>query len=277
MERPRLAVLGSPIEHSLSPRLHGAAYVVLGLDWSYEAVEVTAERLAEHLSALGPEWRGLSLTMPLKRQVVPLLDATDELVRLTGVCNTVVLTPSGRSGYNTDVYGIVAAFRDHGVNSLEHMAVLGGGATASSALVAGHRMGVRSAQFWVRNPDRASNIRELAASLGVQAEIRAFTDPGSAGEFPDAVVSTLPNGALVELDLPQELLRQSVLFDVAYDPWPTHLASAWQREGGRVISGIDMLINQALAQVRIFVGGSVDSALPLEESVLRAMRASVGA
>ncbi len=268
-------MLGSPIAHSLSPRLHRAAYGALGLDWQYDAIDVPEAALATHLDSLDSRWRGLSLTMPLKRLVLPLLDDSDELVRSTGVANTVLLGPAGRTGFNTDVYGITRAFRDHGVNSARTMIILGGGATAISAVVAGHQLGAVSAQVWVRTPSRASGIRELAAELGVDLEIRALTEPGSGGDAPDIVISTLPNGAVIDLGIPPDFLRHSVLFDVAYDPWPTALAQLWQRAGGRVIPGIDMLVNQALLQVRIFVAGDPKQVVPDETGVLHAMRASV--
>ena len=114
----RLAVLGSPITHSKSPLLHAAAYAELGLDWQYDAIEVTGDTLAEFVSSRGPEWRGLSLTMPLKRDVLPLLDSRDDAVELTGVANT-LLFGAARRGFNTDVYGITEAFRANGVDDTE--------------------------------------------------------------------------------------------------------------------------------------------------------------
>src|SRR5512139_1643574 len=87
----RCAVLGSPIAHSLSPVLHRAAYAELGLDWSYDAVEVDTPGLEPFLRGLDDRWRGLSLTMPLKRTVLPLLDRTDHWAEVSGGANTVVL------------------------------------------------------------------------------------------------------------------------------------------------------------------------------------------
>lgn len=107
--RTHLAVLGSPIAHSLSPTLHAAAYDALDLPFTYGRHEVASGGLAAFVAGLGPEWRGLSLTMPLKREVLPLLDRTTPLVDELGVANTVAFRLEGstlvRAGANTDVQG----------------------------------------------------------------------------------------------------------------------------------------------------------------------------
>jgi shikimate dehydrogenase len=274
-QRARLAVLGSPIAHSLSPRLHAAAYGVLGLPWSYGAADVTAAALTEFLEGCDGSWRGLSLTMPLKRDVVPLLDSLDPVAAQTGVANTVLFAEGALKGYNTDVAGIVRPLREAGVQSLDQVVIFGGGATATSALVAVAELGASSALFWVRTPAKATGLQHLGSELGVEVEARSFTDLGRGVGRPDAVISTLPNGTMVNLVVPEEARRSSILFDVAYDPWPTALADAWGAVSAPVISGLEMLLAQALVQVRIFVNGDPESELPDEEGVMNAMRASV--
>ena len=141
MSMRRAAVLGSPIAHSLSPVLHRAAYEALGLEWTYEAVEMTEGGLTGFVDACGPEWAGLSLTMPLKVAVLPLLDHSSELVRLSAAANTLVFTPQGREGHNTDVPGMVAAIREAaGPTGLvcTSATVLGGGATGKSEIGRAH-------------------------------------------------------------------------------------------------------------------------------------------
>lgn len=274
-ERTRLAVLGSPIAHSLSPRLHAAAYEALGLNWNYGRVEATGEMLSSFLSGCGPEWRGLSLTMPLKRDIMPFLDSTDRVSGLIGVANTVFFDDGQRRGFNTDVAGITRAFQEAGVPTLDEVIVLGGGATAASSLVAVSELGATRVRLWVRTPARASAIRELGDTLGVAVEVQAFGEIDGDAGTPGAVISTLPNGSGIELPFSARLRESAVLFDVAYDPWPTALASSWAEVGGRVIPGIEMLINQALVQIRIFVSGDAERQLPEESRVLAAMRASV--
>jgi shikimate dehydrogenase len=247
----------------------------LGLPWDYQAVDVTGNHLAEFLDSRDASWRGLSLTMPLKRDVIPLLTSIDRVAELSGVVNTVLLDGKARRGFNTDVAGIMSAFRSSGVDWLDDVVILGGGATAASALVASASLGATSARFWLRTPGKATALQQLAAELGVDATLWAFADADADVGRPDAVISTLPNGAVVNLMFPEDVRRGSTLFDVAYDPWPTALAQSWTSVSAPVISGVEMLIGQALAQVRIFVTGDPEAELPDEPSVLEAMRNSI--
>jgi shikimate dehydrogenase len=275
----RLAVLGSPIAHSQSPALHTAAYAALGLDWQYDAVEVTGATLANFVASRDESWRGLSLTMPLKRDVLPLLQTTDDTATLTGAANTLLFdrTPEALTlrGFNTDVYGIVAALREAGVDTLGRVQILGGGATAASALVAVRELGATHALVSVRTPAKAAALEDLGDRVGIAVTVRAIDEPDASREAPDAVVSTLPGHGEHTLVFAEHVRASSVLFDVAYDPWPSRLAEAWTAAGGPVVSGLEMLLHQALAQVRVFVNGAPDAALPGEAQVLAAMRASI--
>jgi len=275
----RLAVLGSPIAHSKSPALHRAAYGVLGLDWSYDAVEVTGETLAAFVAGRDASWRGLSLTMPLKRDVLPLLRWADDTATLTGGANTLLFDRTSGTlelrGFNTDVYGVTEAFREAGVDRLSTVHILGGGATAASVLVAVRDLGAHRVLVSVRTPAKAADLVTLGEKLGVDVVVRAFDDDDPAFDRPDAVVSTIPGHGAHGLVFDERVRASSVLFDVSYDPWPSQLASAWLDAGGTVISGLEMLLHQAVAQVRIFVDGSPDATLPGEPEVLAAMRAVI--
>ncbi|MBN9607609.1 MAG: shikimate dehydrogenase [Actinomycetales bacterium] len=276
MSGTRLAVLGDPVAHSKSPALHAAAYRVLGLDWSYTAVELPAIELGGFVDELGDDWRGLSLTMPHKQVVLPLLDEREELVEIVGAANTLLFDGPRRLGFNTDVEGIVRALADHGVTALETVQILGGGATARSALAAVARLGARRVEVSVRDPERAADLTPLAERLGLELALRPFAAPDAAAAVPDLVLSTLPGHAEIELAVPEATRARAVLLDVAYEPWPSRLATAWQRAGGRVVSGLEMLLHQAIGQVRIFATGSRDGALPDEAAVVAAMRDAVG-
>ncbi|MBF4616516.1 shikimate dehydrogenase [Clavibacter sp. VKM Ac-2873] len=277
----RLAVLGSPIAHSLSPRLHRAAYDVLGLDWSYEAVECTGADLGAFVAGLGSGWRGLSLTMPLKRDVLPLLDLIDDTARLAGAANTLLLEEGDdggtrRRGANTDVAGIVRAFARAGVGSAQRAVVMGAGSTARSAVVALARMGAREVVVAARRPAQGQELAPLADELGLALRTAPLADAADALRDADTVISTLPGDAAASVPLPAALAEATVLLDVTYAPWPTGIAAAWQRAGGRVVPGIDMLVHQALDQVRLFAHGDDTRPLPGEDRVLAAMLASVG-
>ncbi len=252
--------------------LHRTAYASLGIDWDYEAIDVAEAELSGFLTSRDESWRGLSLTMPLKREVVPLLDERDPFVELTGVANTVLFERGRMRGFNTDVYGLQQALGEIGVTEVNRAWVLGGGATAASALVALHRMGAAHAEVSVRTPARAEPLTALGRALGVDVMI---TRLGETAPDVDVVVSTLPNAAHVDLAVPPSVPGKAVLLDVAYEPWPTGIASAWLQAGGKVVPGLAMLVHQAVAQVRIFVGGSAEVPLERETEILAKMRASV--
>jgi len=276
----RLAVLGSPIAHSLSPALHSAAYRTLGLPWDYGIEDVPSDGLAAFVAGLGPGWRGLSLTMPLKRTVLPLLDTVDPIAAATGAANTLLLGAEDDrrvlSGFNTDVYGVARSLRDAGVTRVRTARVLGGGATAGSVIAALADLGALRILVSVRDPARAADLVALGRRLGTDVALHTFGDGADRSEpQPDVVASTLPGSAVVEVPFDDAVLRHAVLFDVVYAPWPTALAARWGAAGGTVVPGIDMLIHQALLQVRIFVGADPAAVLPDEPAVLAAMAASV--
>ena len=271
-----LAVLGSPIAHTKSPALHRAAYEVLGLTWEYDAVEVASGGLAAFLEGLDASWRGLSLTMPLKREVLPLLDERSALVDRVGAANTVLFDQGGRRGFNTDIAGIVGAFADVGVTALDDVQVLGAGATAASVLAAASELGARRALVSARDPEKARSLEPLAENLGIDLTIRPIGMTDRSMIIPSAVISTLPGGTIVDVPYPESIRARAVLLDVAYDPWPSALASSWLEVGGTVASGLGMLLHQAVAQVRIFATGDEAGALPREREVVAAMRSSVG-
>lgn len=264
----RLAVLGSPIAHSRSPALHRAAYAVLGLDWTYEARDVPEGALGAFLNTLDDRWRGLSLTMPLKREILPMLDTRSGLVELVGAANTVLLD-GGVRGFNTDVDGIVGALADHGATRVRTAHVLGMGATAASALAAAARLGARAVVVTGRR-DHDPGLRRLASALGLELRLRR---PGAtAPPDVDLLVNTIPG----DLDDVAGIDDAGVLLEVVYDGWPSPRARRWLDAGRPVASGLEMLLHQAVGQVRIFVTGVEDAPLEREAEVVRAMRAAVG-
>ncbi|MFC7845438.1 shikimate dehydrogenase [Streptomyces sp. NPDC057382] len=250
----RAAVLGSPIAHSLSPVLHRTAYRELGLEgWTYDRFEVDEAGLAAFFETLGPEWAGLSLTMPLKRAVIPLLDRISDTAASVDAVNTVVVTEDGRrTGDNTDIPGMVAALREHGIEQADSAAILGAGATASSALAALSRICPGEIAVYVRSEARAAEMRQWAERLEVTVRIADWADAEQALRAP-LVISTTPAGVTDALarSVPE---RPAALFDVLYHPWPTALAARWSMYGGAVVSGLDLLVHQAVLQVEQMTG-----------------------
>jgi shikimate dehydrogenase len=250
-QRRRAAVLGHPIDHSLSPVLHRAAYADLGLAWTYDRIDVTTEALPALITGLDGSWAGLSLTMPLKHAVLALIDEADDVVVATGAANTVVLRDGSRWGYNTDVEGLVAALDERGA-ARGAATVLGAGATARSAVAALADRGAPRVTAYVRRPEAADDLRSTAIACAVDLDVRPWGE-AAGGLAADVVVSTVPRGAADDLaDLVPS--RPGALLDVVYDPWPTALAAAWAARGGAVASGLDLLLHQAVGQVRLMSG-----------------------
>ncbi|MFI8357882.1 shikimate dehydrogenase [Streptomyces cyaneofuscatus] len=250
----RAAVLGSPIAHSLSPVLHRAAYAELGLDdWSYDRFEIDEAALPGFIEGLDRSWAGLSLTMPLKRAIIPLLDEISPTAASVEAVNTVVFTEDGRRmGDNTDIPGMIAALRERGVEKVESAAVLGAGATASSALAALAVICAGPVTAYVRSRERGDEMRGWGQRLGVDVRVADWAEGARALEAP-LVIATTPAGTTdaVAADVPQ---NPGILFDVLYEPWPTALASAWSARGGAVVGGLDLLVHQALLQVEQMTG-----------------------
>jgi shikimate dehydrogenase len=253
----RAAVLGSPIGHSLSPAVHTVAYRALGLTgWTYEAIECDEARLPGLLGSLDRDWAGLSLTMPLKRAVLPLLDDAEPLVTAVGAANTVVLKDGRRLGYNTDVAGLVMAMREAGVTPAGNVVVLGGGATACSAVAALGETSACDVTVAVRSQPRAEPLRQVAGRLGVPVRLAEFRPELLASRRWDLLISTIPGAAAADVagQLAAGVVAASAVVDVGYDPWPTPLAAAAQAAGSTVISGYEMLVHQAVGQVELMTG-----------------------
>ena len=249
----RAAVLGLPVVHSLSPALHGAAYAELGLDgWSYQAIECDEAGLPGLLDSCGPGWAGLSLTMPLKRAVLPLLNRVDPVAELTGAANTVVFSAASRHGYNTDVAGLVTTLTEAQASPGRTL-ILGAGATACSAVAALAQLGSAEVTVAVRDPARAAELHAVAGRLGVQIVATAF---GSLPEGLSLLLSTVPAGAA---DPYARLLGRltrppAAVLDVVYHPWPTPLARAAREAGAIAVGGFEFLLHQAARQVELMTG-----------------------
>ncbi|MFC7246528.1 shikimate dehydrogenase [Catellatospora aurea] len=249
----RAAVLGKPVSHSLSPVLHNAGYAAAGLTgWSYTAIECAEADLPAFVAGLGPEWAGLSLTMPLKEVGLTVATAVSPVAAATGAANTLVHQPDGSwHADNTDVPGMVAALGEAGVSTAARVAVLGAGGTARAAVAAAARFGAESLIVYARRPEAIDELRPVADALGVPLTGAGWAAAEECATA-DVVISTVPKGVADHLQVPWR--PKTVLFDALYDPWPTPLAASAQRAGNRVVSGLDLLLNQALGQFEQFTG-----------------------
>jgi shikimate dehydrogenase len=251
----KAAVLGSPIAHSRSPQLHLAAYRALGLDgWTYDRIECTAEQLPGLVAGFGPEWVGVSVTMPGKFAALRFADERTVRAELVGSANTLVRSGAGWRADNTDIDGVIGALG----HVAGRAAVLGSGGTAPAAVVALSELGVQDISVVARNRQKVAPLLDLGAHLGVDTR---WVELGTRLDV-DVVVSTLP--ADVAAQHADTVAATPLLLDAIYDPWPTPLAVAVEAAGGRVISGLQMLLHQAFAQVEQFTG------LPAPTEAMRA-------
>jgi shikimate dehydrogenase len=247
----KAAVLGSPIAHSRSPQLHLAAYRALGLDdWTYDRIECTAEQLPDVVSGLGSEWVGVSVTMPGKFAALRFADDRAKRAELVGAANTLVRMATGWRADNTDVDGVTGALGQ----ASGHAIVVGSGGTAPAVVVGLAELGVERITVVARNREKVTAVVDLATRVGVEARWCDINGPDVADVVADAnaVVNTVPADAAA--NYAAVLSTTPVLLDAIYYPWPTPLAAAVKTEGGRVISGLQMLLHQAFAQVELFTG-----------------------
>jgi shikimate dehydrogenase len=273
--RSRAEIWGQPVAHSLSPTLHSVAYAALGLEARYEAREVSQETLSEALALVDESYLGVSLTMPLKEDILNLVPDHMGQVDDLGAANTVVVTTEGLYLENTDPAGVEGALADAGIHDASHILVLGAGATARSVISALSSGGAQSITIASRDASRATTSLRLAEDVGVTTRWVSLDSLGELSHI-DLVASTLPTGVDSGFLLPEHIVAGAALFDVTYHPWPTPLAKRWSASNRPVASGLSMLTHQALIQVRLFFSGNKDEPLPGEEDILAQMKASVG-
>ncbi|WP_199749921.1 shikimate dehydrogenase [Amycolatopsis sp. WAC 04169] len=254
----KAAILGKPVEHSLSPVLHGAAFRALGLDgWTYERVEMDGPGLPAFVDGLGPEWAGLSVTMPGKRAALEYAGEVTPRAAAVGAANTLVRRETGWLADCTDVDGVTEALRiagEYSPGADDAAVVLGAGGTAAAAVVGLASLGVRTVRLVVRDPARAAETVEAAQRAGLDVEVLrwAEADFGKLAADSAVLVNTVPPDA-VRPHL-AELSRIGCVLDVIYHPWPTALAEAVAERGGRLATGLDMLLHQAFGQSEYFTG-----------------------
>ena len=265
----RAAVLGSPIDHSLSPVLHNAAYHSLELPWTYSRREVQVPDLADVLADATSVDIGFSVTMPLKKEALRLCDAATERATRAGGANTLVRRDGGWIADNTDIHGIAAAVWSAlaAGQRVDTLSVLGAGSTARAVALACKTLGVVTLHVCARRAEQAEEVQLLAEADGISTTYVAWDDAASALHS-DAVVSTVVAGAADHL-APVVPVNARVLLDVVYAPWPSALAAAWQARKGEVVPGTRMLLHQAVEQVRLMTGleGPIHSMRSALESV----------
>jgi len=246
----KAAVLGSPIAHSLSPTLHRRAYEVLGIEGSFEAIEVVSTDLGKFIENCDSSWTGFSLTMPLKEEVIQFATQISALASQVSSANTLIRSGEGWSATSTDVNGFIYSLAQHGFSSFSRVLIIGSGATARAAAAACQTF-TDSIAVIHRTPTREKLMRVAAP----ECEISFFDWNGSVPSA-ELVINTTPAGA-ADVFIGR-LSDPTVFFEALYNPWPTKLLTAARDSGVYGIDGLDLLIHQGIDQVALMSGIEVD-------------------
>lgn len=249
----RVALMGKPLGHSLSPRLHAAAFNAQSLDWSYELVEVGAAELPGAVRRLRrPEWRGANVTLPHKVTVIELLDELDEAAEAIGAVNTIVARGSRLVGANTDAPGLLRDLERAGVEIRGRPALLlGAGGAARAAAWALASQGVH-VTIVARRPEQGEDIaRGLQQRAGLSAQVRAWEERAfSSAAEGSLILNATPVGMWPNVDgspWPEDVdfPSRAAVYDLVYQPRETRLVAAACESGLQALGGLGMLVEQA--------------------------------
>ena len=247
----KAAVLGSPIAHSLSPKIHKRAYELLGIDGEYTAFDVNEEALPKFLieSAKG-DWTGFSLTMPLKEVVIGNCAKVSDTALRINSANTLFRVKDEWHATSTDYLAFTNLLQ---VSPDAKVAIIGGGGTARAAAGALNSK-VGKIDVLLRSKDRMIAMAKAAPDVAL-----TLRDMSANLDSYDLIIQSTPSGVFDEY-VPGLKSAAGVLVECLYKPWPTALASRFSELGGRIISGRDLLVEQALFQIEIFSGENFDFA-----------------
>lgn len=271
----RLAVIGWPVKHSISPTIQRAALQKLGIDASYDREEVSPEDLPSFVAALrSGAWLGINVTIPHKETIIPLLDRLSPGAAAIGAVNTVVVDEGRLSGHNTDAAGFIESLRGQGSHSPagERVALLGAGGAARAVLWSLVEGGAGRVTLFNRHRERAESL--AAAARSWRGETELFVEPWTE----DALARTVPECSLVvnatsvglsagDTPIAGGLVeRHALVVDLIYNPRPTRLLREARARGARTLDGLPMLVYQGAAAFELWTG----KAAPVQEMLAAA-------
>ncbi|HEY7228422.1 MAG TPA: shikimate dehydrogenase [Nitrososphaeraceae archaeon] len=269
-------IIGDPVEHSLSPAIHNAAFNTLGLNCSYIAFRVQEDQLKNSLDSLRSiKIGGFNVTMPHKVRVLDYVDYHDNTVQLVGAANTVNNEDGKFCAYNTDVVGFIKPLHERKVdfNGFE-VFILGAGG-AARAVVAGlsGEKGIRNINIYNRNTDRSSKLLNFVKKMGLEATIISNDDIGNTASKCDLIINATPLGMNNEESLikSSSIRKDALVYDIVYKPINTNLVENAKTAGAEIIYGYEMLLEQATASFKIWL--QMD---PPIESMKKALFGSFG-
>ncbi|MGI0072475.1 MAG: shikimate dehydrogenase [Nitrosotalea sp.] len=252
------AVIGDPIDHSLSPAIHNAAFLFLRLDCTYIAYRIAKGELeygVESLKKIGIA--GFNVTIPHKIDMVKLLNETDEECQLVGATNTVVNDNGFLKGYNTDVGGFLDPIRKRKIDCKNSdVLLIGAGGAARAIVVAFLKEGVRKITVANRTKEKANDIIKIARQVGLESDYSDLVQAGEmAGNYKFIVNATSVGLKGVSCPISTEKInKNSVVYDIVYMPVETPLIQQSKNQGATIIYGWEMLLAQAMKSFEIWIG-----------------------
>ena len=251
-------IIGDPIDHSLSPAIHNAAFNTLGLNCSYIALRVQEGQLKNSIDSLRAiNIGGFNVTMPHKVKVLNYVDRCDQTVQLVGAANTVNNEEGKFCAYNTDVAGFIRPLRERKISFKGvEVLILGAGGAARAVVVAlsGER-GIANINIFNRNTDRSTNLSKLVKELGLKASIVSNDDIQKIASKSELIINTTPLGMSNEESLIKSasISKDSIVYDIVYKPINTKLLVNAKTAGAQVVYGYEMLLEQATASFKIWL------------------------
>ena len=252
-----VGILGWPVDHSLSPAVHNAAFAALGLDWVYVPLPVAPAELSAALGGLAAlGFAGANVTMPHKTRAAELIESLSEDARLLRAVNTIVVGADGLVGHNSDADGFERFLRDDvGFDATGRSTLLfGAGGGARACALAASRSGLASLSVVVRDASRADDLRVALEGSPTAVHVVGFDDASRVEA--DLIVNATPLGVHGE-ELPLPSLRPGVVgVDLLYRPGATPFQAAVREAGGAAFGGLGLLLQQAAISFELWTGQS---------------------
>jgi shikimate dehydrogenase len=250
-------IIGDPIDHSLSPAIHNAAFTTLGLNCSYIAFRVQENQLKNSMDSLRAiNIGGFNVTMPHKVTVLNYVDRSDKIVEMVGATNTINNEGGKFCAYNTDVVGFIQPLRQRKIdlNGYEVLILGAGGAARAVAVALSQEKGVSRINIFNRDIDRSTNLANIINKLGIETNIISQNDIQKIAFRSNLIINTTPLGMKNEQSLikTSSISNESIVYDIVYKPIETRLLENAKTAGAQVIYGYEMLLEQAIASFKIW-------------------------
>ena len=251
------AVIGDPIDHSLSPTIHNAAYRQLGLECTYIAYRIPKGQLDVEIDSLKKiKISGFNVTIPHKINVMEYLDELDENCKTIGACNTVINDDGNLKGYNTDMDGFLEPIKNRNIAIQDSNILLFGAGGAARAIIAGlAKEKARHVTIVNRTTEHGLQLKEFSGSIGLNSEVKTIEEMNEFHADYDLIINSSSLGLKNESNpIPIKIINQeTVVYDIVYKPVNTELIKESKKKNAEIIYGYEMLLGQAVRSFEIWL------------------------